>query len=141
MGVTTGIVEFANLNDANQEGPHLARSKKSGSRRRINGQLTLCYQAEGLTSMGCLELIGWFILRLDRRVTLRGVEGAPATKRSWHGSAVNAGPRDADSGPRRVRHVCYLANAPLVERLYGLSWLPSRHTLGGWLRGFDADSV
>ena len=45
------------------------------------------------------------------------------------------------AGARRVRHVCYLANDPLVERLCGLSRLPSWHTLGRWLRGFDAGGV
>ena len=45
------------------------------------------------------------------------------------------------AGARRGRHVCYLANDPLVERLCGLSWLPSWHTLGRWLRGFDAGGV
>ena len=34
------------------------------------------------------------------------------------------------AGAQRVRHVCYLANDPLVERLCGLSRLPSWHTLG-----------
>ncbi len=45
------------------------------------------------------------------------------------------------AGAPRVRHVCYLADDPLVERLYGLSRLPSWHTLGRWLRGFDAGGV
>ena len=40
-----------------------------------------------------------------------------------------------------MRHVCYLANDPLVERLCGLSHLPSWHTLGRWRRGFDASGV
>ena len=42
------------------------------------------------------------------------------------------------SGARRLRHVGYLGGGPLVERLCGLGWLPSLHTLGRWLRGFDA---
>ena len=42
---------------------------------------------------------------------------------------------------RRMRHVCYLANDPLVERLCGLSQLPSWHTLGRWRCGFDASGV
>jgi len=45
------------------------------------------------------------------------------------------------AGARRVRHVRYLANDPLVERLCGLSRLPSWHTLGRWLRGFDEGGV
>ena len=141
MGVTAGIVEFANLNDASQEGPHLVRLRKAGLRRRINGQLTLRYEAGGLTSFAGLELVGRFIRRLDFRGTLRRVERAlpqsdfGAVRLSMLVLAMLI------AGARRVRHVCYLANDPLVERLCGLSRLPSWHTLGRWLRGFDAGGV
>ena len=74
MGVTAGIVEFADLNNASQEGPHLVRLKKACLRRRINGQLTLRYESGGLTSFAGLELVGRFIRRLDFRNTLRRVE-------------------------------------------------------------------
>ena len=73
MGITAGIVEFANLNDASQEGPHLVRSKKAGLRHRINGQLTLRYEAGGLTSFAGLELVGRIIRRLDFGAALRCV--------------------------------------------------------------------
>ena len=76
MGVNAGIVEFANLNDASQEGPHLVRLKKAGLRRRINGQLTLRYEAGGLTSFAGSELVGRFIRRLRFGATLRCVERA-----------------------------------------------------------------
>ena len=62
----------------------------------------------------------------------------PAEERLRRGSVVLA---MLIGGARRVRHVCYLANDPLVERLCGLSRLPSWHTLGRWLRGFDAGGV
>ena len=45
------------------------------------------------------------------------------------------------AGALRVRHVEYLRGDPLVERLCGLGRLPSWHTLGRWLRGFDAGWV
>ena len=73
MGVTAGIVEFADLNNASQERPHLVRLRKAGLRRRINGQLTLRYEAGGLTSFARLELVGRFIRRLDFRATLQRV--------------------------------------------------------------------
>ena len=136
MGVTAGIVEFAGLNIAGQEGPHLVRSRKAGLRRRIDGQLTLRYEAGGLTSFAGLELVGRFLRHLDFRVTLRRVERA--LPRSDF-AAVRLSMQVA--GARRVRHVCYLAIDPLVERLCGLSRLPSWHTLGRWLRGFDAGGV
>ena len=61
MGVTAGIVEFANFDNAEQEGPHLVRLRKADLKRRINGQLTLRYEARGLTSLSGLELVGRFI--------------------------------------------------------------------------------
>ena len=76
MGVTAGIVEFADLNNASQEGPHLVSLKKACLRRRINGLLTLRYEAGGLTSFAGLELVGRFIRRLDFRAALRRVARA-----------------------------------------------------------------
>ena len=58
MGVTAGIVEFADFDNAEQEGPHLVRLRKADLKRRINGQLTLRYEARGLTLFAGLELIG-----------------------------------------------------------------------------------
>ena len=54
MGVTAGIVEFAGFDNAEQEGPHLVRLRKADLKRRINGQLTLRYEARGLTSFAGL---------------------------------------------------------------------------------------
>ncbi|MCY4514199.1 MAG: hypothetical protein OXC69_03530 [Candidatus Tectomicrobia bacterium] len=112
-------------------------------RRRIHVQLTLRYEAGGLTSFAGLELVGHFIRRLYFRGTLRGVERAlprndfGAVRLSMLVLAMLI------AGAQRVRHVCYLANDPLVDRtLCGLSRLSSWHnTLGRWLRGFDAGGV
>ena len=41
MSVTAGIVGFADLKNAEQEGPHLVRLRKSDLQRRINSQLTV----------------------------------------------------------------------------------------------------
>ena len=141
MGVTAGIVEFADFDNAEQEGPHLVRLRKADLKRRINGQLTLRYEARGLTSFSGLELVGRFIRRLDLLGSLRRV--GPALPRSDFG-----GERLSllvlamlIAGARRVCHVSYLHGDPLVERLCGLGRLPSLHTLGRWLRGFDAGGV
>ena len=117
------------------------RLRKAGLRRPINGQLTLRYETGGLTSFAGLELVGRFLRRLDFRATLRRVERA--LPRSDFGAVRLSVLVLAMliAGARRVRHVCYLANDPLVERLCGLSRLPSWHTLGRWLRGFDAGGV
>ena len=141
MGVTAGIVEFADFDNAEQEGPHLVRLRKADLQRRINGQLTLRYEAGGLMSFAGLERVGRFIRRLDFWRLLKGVENA--LPRSDFGAArlsllVLA---MLIAGARRVRHVEYLRGDPLVERLCGLGRLPSLHTLGRWLRGFGATGV
>ena len=117
------------------------RLRKADLKGRINGELTLRYEAGGLTSYAGLELVGRFFRRLD----LQGLLGR----------VVRALPlSDYDSvrlslllltmliaGARRVRHVAYLGGDPLVQRLCGLRRLPTYHTLGRWLRGFDKGGV
>ena len=51
MGVTAGIVGFVDLNNAELEGPHFVRLRKADLLHRINGQLTLRYEAQRLTSV------------------------------------------------------------------------------------------
>jgi hypothetical protein len=109
--------------------------------QRINGQLTLRYEASGLTSFAGLELIGRFFRRLDLKGLLRGGHGA--LPRSDFGSApmVLLVLTMLITGARRVRHVGYLQGDPLVERVCGLRRIPSLHTVGRWLRGFDGRGV
>ena len=59
MGVTAGIVGFVDLNNAELEGPHLVRLRQADLLRRINGQLTLRYEAQGLTSVARVTQQEW----------------------------------------------------------------------------------
>lgn len=45
------------------------------------------------------------------------------------------------TGGRRLRHVGYLADDPLVKRLCGLANIPSDRTISRWLGQFTADSI
>lgn len=102
------------LNNASQEVPRLVGLKEACLRRRINGQLTLRYEAGGPTSFAGLELGGRFIRRLDFRAALRRV--ARALPKSKFGAVQLSMPVLAMliAGARRVRHVYYLANDLLV---------------------------
>ena len=132
MGVTAGIVEFADFDNAEQEGPHLVRLRKADLKRRINGQMTLRYEARGLTSFSGLELVGRFIWQLDLLGSLRRV-GHALPRSDFGGERLSVLVLAMlIAGARRVRHVGYLHGDPLVERLCGL---------GRWLRGFDAGGV
>ena len=142
MGVTAGIVEFADFDNAEQEGPHLVRLRKADLKRRINGQLTLRYEARGLTSFSpVLSWSGGLFGNWISSGALRRV-GHALPRSDFGGERLSLLVLAMlIAGARRVRHVGYLGGDPLVERLCGLGRLPSLHTLGRWLRGFDADGV
>ena len=105
MGVTADIVGFADLNNVRQEGPHLVRLRKTDFKQRIDGQLTLRYEASGLTSFAGLELIGPFFRSLDLKGALHGAQ--EALPRSDFGSVpmVLLVLTMLITGARRVRHV------------------------------------
>ena len=141
MGVTAGIVGLADLNKAGQERPHLVRLSRADLKQRINGDLALRYEASGLTSFAGLELIGRYFRRLDLKGLLRSAS-------SWlPRSDFGAAPMVVllltllITGGRRVRHVAYMEGDPLVRRVSGLGRIPTLHTVGRWLRGFDAGGV
>ena len=141
MGVTASIVEFADFDNADQEGPNLVRLRKADLKRRINGQFTLRYEARGLTSFSGLELVGRFIRQLNLLGSLRRV-GHALPRSDFGGERLSLLVLAmVIAGARRVRHVSFFHGDPLVERLCGLGRLPSLHTLGRWLRGFDAGGV
>ena len=141
MGVTVGIVEFADIEDAEQEGPHLVRLRKADLKRRINGRLALHYEARGLMSFSGLDLVGRFIRQLDLLGSLRRV-GHALPRGDFGGERLSLLVLAMlIAGARRVRHVGYWGGDPLVERLCGVGRLPTLHTLGRWPRGFDADGV
>jgi len=45
------------------------------------------------------------------------------------------------TGARRIRHVDYLRGDGLVARVCGLKRVATRHTVGRWVRSFDASGV
>lgn len=117
------------------------RLSRADLRRRINGDLSLRYEASGLTSFAGLELIGRLFRRIDFKSLMRGVQGA--LPRSDFGSVpmVVLVVVMLITGARRIRHVDYLRGDALVERVCGLKRVATRHTVGRWLRGFDASGV
>lgn len=117
------------------------RLSRADLRRRINGDLALRYEATGLTSFAGLELIGRFFRRLDLKGLLRSA--ACRLPRSDFGAVamVHLLLTLLITGGRRVRHVGYLEGDPLVKRVSGMSRVPTLHTVGRWLRSFDAQGV
>lgn len=141
MGVTAGIVGFADLNKARQEGPHLVRLSRADLRRRINGEVAFRYEASGLTSFAGLELVGRYFRRLGLKELLRKAARRLPSSDFGTVQVVLAVLTLLITGGRRVRHLGYLQSDPVVKRMCGLSRVPSVHTVGRWLRGFDRRAV
>lgn len=117
------------------------RLSRADLRRRINGDLSLRYEASGLTSFAGLELIGRFLRGLDFKSFLRRIQGALPASDFGSVPMVLLVLVMLITGGRRVRHVGYVEGDPLVERVCGLGRMPTQHTLGRWLRAFDARGV
>ena len=117
------------------------RLSRADLKRRINGEVAIRYEASGLTSFAGLELIGRFF----RRLGLRGLLGGAARRlpRNDFGAVemVLVILTLLITGGRRVRHIGYLESDPVVKRVCGLARIPSVHTVGRWLRGFDRRAV
>ncbi len=117
------------------------RLSRADLKRRINGEVEIRYDASGLTSFAGLELIGRFFRRLGLRDLLR--QAARRLPRNDFGAVemVLVILTLLITGGRRVRHVGYLDSDPVVKRVCGLARVPSVHTVGRWLRGFDRRGV
>jgi hypothetical protein len=117
------------------------RLSRADLKRRINGDLSLRYEASGLTSFAGLELIGRFLRVLDFREHVRRAQGA--LPKSDFGSVpmVMMVLIMLITGARRIRHIDYLRGDALVARVCGLKRVATRHTVGRWLRRFDAAGV
>jgi len=115
------------------------RRRKAELRARVNGQLTLRYEAPGLTSYAGLEFIRRWLYRADIVALLRR-ELATALPPSDYGvvGLVLVVVALLLSGGRRLRHLRYLDGDPMVRRFCGLRQLPTARTVGRWLAAFRA---
>lgn len=114
------------------------RFKKSDFRRLVKGHLEFSFGREQLTSYAGLELLGRFVqgsgfldrLRaLERRVCWGGDIRFASMVLLFVGMLVVGG--------RRLRHVRYLKDDPLVSRFAHLRRVPSERTLSRFLKMFS----
>ena len=116
--------------------------RKADLRQRVNRDLTFRFEAKGLTSFAGLELV---------RRYFKTLELAPRIRRHLGGTRL-----DTDfgavsmvlvllglliTGGRRVRHMLFHRNDPLVLRFCGLQRMPTPRTVGRWLRRFTQKHV
>jgi hypothetical protein len=109
---------------------------------RRNGDLRIEFAKQDLTSYSGLELfIRYFrLIGLNFRI-----------RRAFRAHQMNGDYGVTDfilifialwlTGGRRLRHVAFLADDPLVKRLCGLASLPCDRTISRWLGQFTSESL
>jgi len=117
------------------ERPQPVRQRKATLRARVNGDLSLRFTAEALTSYAGLEIFRRYLqrIRLSARLRhhLRGVDpGGDFTSIGVIRLVIAL----VVVGGRRLRHLQYLDRDPVVLRFAGLTVVPSARTVSRWLR-------
>lgn len=104
-------------------------------RRLVKGKLHVEFVRQDLTSYSGLELLRRYVRQLDLPRRLRA---ACATTGGDYGGSRLALLIVAlfFVGARRLEHLRYLGDDPLIARFCGLARLPGLRTVGNWLRQF-----
>lgn len=118
------------------------RLKNHEYHARCNGDLRIEFAQQDLTSYSGLELFIRYFKLIGLNFRIRRAFRA-------HQLSGDYGVTDFIlifialwlTGGRRLRHVAFLADDPLVRRLCGLSSLPSDRTISRWLRQFTSESL
>jgi len=118
------------------------RRSKADLRARVNGDLPLEFTDIGLTSYAGVELFGRYLRATDfNAVVRRAFAGAP----TWSDFGVVAMVRLVIAllvvGGRRLRHVAFIQDDPLVRRFCEVAVLPTARTVSRWLQGFTCGMV
>lgn len=115
------------------------RLRRADLRRRVDGNLAFRFEHDGLTSYAGLEFVRRYLRRLGLAGLLRR-ELAGSLPASDFGVVAMIMVLLAlmISGGRRLRHLLYIADDPVVSRLCGLKRLPTPRTVGRWLGEFRA---
>jgi len=118
------------------------RHRKLDLQARVKGDLALEFSDVTLTSYAGLELFARYLRRtrfnamvrdIFSGTTLGGDYGVVAMVRLLLGLLVVGG--------RRLRHIAYLADDPLVRRFTALQQLPTARTVSRWLKSFTMTTV
>ena len=118
------------------------RRSRTDLRARVNGDLPLEFTDVALTSYAGLELFGRYLRTTDFNAVVRGaMAGMPA--RGDFGAVVMVRVLIGllIVGGRRLRHLAFVQDDPLVQRFCGVHGLPSARTVSRWLQGFTMTTV
>ncbi len=113
------------------------RLRKADLRQRVKVDLTLRFTRTGLTSYAGLELLRRYFRQLGLAAQLRR-HLRTTVPRTDYGivGMVTLVLTLLIVGGRRVRHVGFLRDDPLIARLCGLAQLPTARSIGRWLGQF-----
>src|SRR5262245_25746157 len=111
------------------------RLSVAGLRRMIKGKLPIEFARQELTSYSGLELLRRYLRQRDLP---RRLHAACAQTGSDYGGGRLALLIVAllYVGARRLEHLRYVANDPLIARFSGLARIPTARTVSNWLRQF-----
>jgi hypothetical protein len=113
------------------------RLRRADLRGRVNGKLALRFERDGLTSYAGLEFVRRYLATLGLGALLRREVGRGLPASDFGAVAmVMVILTLLMSGGRRLRHLLYLAEDPIVLRLCGVKRLPTPRTVGRWLAEF-----
>ena len=114
------------------------RLSRAKIRRRINGPVGIEFGSEQLTTHAGLELLSRFVraIRLRQRLHQLG-QALGFGGDAGFASSMLLFVAMLLVGARRLRHVAFLSGDPMVQRFAGLRRIPTRPTLGRFLKRFN----
>lgn len=109
---------------------------------RVNADLTLRFHQNGLTSFAGLEFVRRHFSNIDLRGQVRRLLNGALPKSDFGVCGmVLLILVLIITGGRRVRHLRYLEQDPLVLRSCGLQKLPTPYSVGRWMSRFDRGAI
>ena len=118
------------------------RLEKHEIHRRIKSDLKIEFAPQQISSYSGLELFKRYfrIIGLNRRIG-RAFQGCKLSGDYGVVDCVLTLMALSLVGANRLRHVAYIGEDPLVQRLCELAALPCDRTLSRWLKQFTNDSL
>ena len=118
------------------------RRRRTDLPTRVNGDLALEFTDVALTSYAGLELFGRYLRATRFNAVVREAFAGPGR---WSDFGATAMVRLVIGllvvGGRRLRHLAFLHDDPLVRRCCEVQVLPTARTVSRWLQAFTMSTV
>jgi hypothetical protein len=118
------------------------RLRKRDLSRRVNGDLSIQFGDERLTSFAGLEILMRYLRQLDLNGRLRDAFGSISFRGDYPWIAmIRLVVALISIGGKRLRHTQYLMRDPMMHRFSGLQSVPTARTLSRWLQQFNGKTL